>query len=134
MSWHIHLGHPSDMVVNKFLGQSSLDVKDSDKSLWIVYLRAKQTRESFPISNSCASGIFEIIYYDLWGSYKVMSTIGASYFLTILDDCSRAVWIFLSAEKTEVFTILKNYVIWLRPNLIKLLKLFEVILELGFFV
>lgn len=39
------------------------------------------------------------------GPYKVVSTIGESYFLTILDDYSRVVWIYLIAEETEIATI-----------------------------
>lgn len=38
-----------------------------------------------------------------------ISTIGASYFLTIVDDYSRAVWIYLIVEKSEVASMLKEY-------------------------
>lgn len=38
-----------------------------------------------------------------------MSTISASYFHTVFYDYSRAIWIYLIAEKTEVATILKEF-------------------------
>nr|GMD46029.1 Retrovirus-related Pol polyprotein from transposon TNT 1-94 [Ipomoea batatas] len=38
---------------------------------------------------------------DIWGPYKVATTYGHQYFLTILDDHSRAVWIYLMKGKSE---------------------------------
>ncbi|XP_021755434.1 uncharacterized protein LOC110720688 [Chenopodium quinoa] len=64
---------------------------------------AKQTRDSFPSSDSRASRIFEMIHCDLWGSYKTSSTCGAHYFLTIVDDFSRVVWVYLLNNKTKVY-------------------------------
>lgn len=60
-----------------------------------------------------------------------MSTIGALYFLTVLDDYSRAVWIYLIDEKSEMSSVLKGYFAMLRDNFIKLLI---VIMESNFFV
>ncbi|CAI8606732.1 unnamed protein product [Vicia faba] len=53
--------------------------------------RAKQTRETFSLSNKQDSDIFDLIHCDLWGgAYRTPSSCCASYFLTIVDDCSRA--------------------------------------------
>ncbi|GJT84700.1 ribonuclease H-like domain-containing protein [Tanacetum coccineum] len=41
----------------------------------------------------------DLVYLDLWGPYKVVSRDGYKYFLTIVDDYSRAVW--LSDNGTE---------------------------------
>ena len=35
---------------------------------------------------------------------------GAHYFLTILDDASRPVWVYLMKEKEEASSLLKNFV------------------------
>lgn len=64
--WHVRLGHPSDLVVNKFLGQSSFNVsKDSTDKPCTIFLCVKQTHDSFLSSTKNASGIFELIHFDL---------------------------------------------------------------------
>jgi len=72
--------------------------------------RAKQTQNQFDISESKADDIFEIIHCDIWGSYRVPSFCGAHYFLNIVDNASRAVWIYLIREKGEVASILQNFI------------------------
>ncbi|XP_021716606.1 uncharacterized protein LOC110684457 [Chenopodium quinoa] len=85
--WHRRLGHPSEKIVKL-----------------IPAIRAKQTRAIFPDSDSRASRILEMIHCDLWGPYKKASTCGAHYFLTIVDDFSRGVWVYLLNDKTEVYS------------------------------
>ena len=38
-----------------------------------------------------ASVLFELIHVDLWGPYRDLSSCGDVYFLTIVDNFSRAV-------------------------------------------
>ena len=73
-------------------------------------LRAKHPRDKFPLSDNKASRIFEKIHCDLWGPYHHVSSCGARYFLTIVDDFSRAVWIYLLVDKTEVFSMFMAFV------------------------
>lgn len=97
--WHKRLGHPS-LKVTKLA--SKVDFSKSSGILnkaCDVCQRAKQTREKFSLSDHKASDIFEFVHCDLWGTYKTPSSYGASYFLTIVDDFSRAVWIFLLIDK-----------------------------------
>lgn len=84
----------------------SLPFIDSSSSIlnkaYGVCHQAKQTRKSFPISDSRATSRIEIIHCDIWGKNHTHSC-GASYFLTLVDDYSRAVWVYLLFDKTEVF-------------------------------
>lgn len=43
------------------------------------------------------------------GGYRTPSSCGASYFMTIVDDFSRGVWIFLLAAKSEVSITLQFF-------------------------
>ena len=52
---------------------------------------------------------FDLIHCDIWGAYYVKSFCGASYFLTILDDASRCVWVYLMREKSEASQIVKDF-------------------------
>lgn len=64
--------------------------------------RAKQHRLPFPISFSKTENCFELIHIDIWGRYHTASFEGAQYFLSIVDDYSRGVWVYLMQNKTEV--------------------------------
>ncbi|XP_027338026.1 uncharacterized protein LOC113851952 [Abrus precatorius] len=106
--WHKRLGHPSFKVVGfaPHVGKG----KTSDETCDIC-LRAKQTRDGFPISESKVIRNFQLIHCDLWGPYKTTATCGVRYFLTIVDDHSRAVWIYLLIDKKEVSMNLHNFLL-----------------------
>ncbi|CAA7018786.1 unnamed protein product [Microthlaspi erraticum] len=107
--WHRRLGHPSDRVLSH-LPYSICTVKSAENdAVCDVCFRAKQTRDSFHESDNKAAGIFDLIHCDVWGGYRTPSSSGAVYFLTIVDDYSRAVWVFLLVEKREVALTLQNF-------------------------
>ena len=57
------------------------------------------------------------------GPYRVSSSSNANYFLTIVDDFSRCVWIYLLIAKTEVGCILQNFVAMVRRQFDKNVKI-----------
>lgn len=100
--WHKRLGHPSWKTTKLVSNCNVSGVSELKNKVCDTCQRAKQTRETFPLSNKQASDIFDLIHCDLWGAYRTPSSCGASYFLTIVDDCSRAVWISLLFDIKEV--------------------------------
>ncbi|XP_021751608.1 uncharacterized protein LOC110717256 [Chenopodium quinoa] len=102
--WHRRLGHPSDPIVKLVPAVSASSSSKFLNKACEICPQAKQSRDIFPNSDSRASRIFELIHCDLWGSYKTPSTCGAHYFLTIVDDFSRGVWVYLLNDKTEVYS------------------------------
>lgn len=64
--WHKRLDHPSNFMIGKLLGKSSLANKKSI-NLCSIYLQVKQTRDIFPLSLNNAKEIFDLIHGDLWG-------------------------------------------------------------------
>nr|GEY60429.1 putative reverse transcriptase, RNA-dependent DNA polymerase, Gag-polypeptide of LTR copia-type [Tanacetum cinerariifolium] len=50
--------------------------------------KAKQTRDSFPLSENKSPVFGLLMHLDVWGPYKVISMEGFRYFLTIVDDYS----------------------------------------------
>ena len=77
-----------------------------------VCQRAKQTREKFPVSDFRASDVLELIHCDLWGPHRHVSSSGASYFFTIVDDYSRAVWIYSLTDKKKVSRTMKFFFLY----------------------
>ncbi|CAH9108426.1 unnamed protein product, partial [Cuscuta epithymum] len=108
--WHRRLGHPSDRVIRllpHFVTSSS--VKKLNKACEVCP-QAKQVRDSFTINSFRASRILELVHCDLWGPYKTPSTCDAIYFLTLVDDFSRAVWVYLLRDKKEVFRFFLSFI------------------------
>lgn len=105
--WHQRLGHPSEKVVKllPFLCNSSIILNKACD----VCPRAKQTRDSFSPSDHKASRIFELVHCDLWGPYNTVSSCGARYFFTLVDDFSRATWVYLLIDKLEVFKMFMSF-------------------------
>ncbi|CAH9109373.1 unnamed protein product [Cuscuta epithymum] len=107
--WHSRLGHPSTRVLSSVVGLNKSLFKIDMNKTCDACMRGKKTRDVFDINNSRAVEAFELIHCDVWGPYRVPSTCGARYFLTIVDDFSRAVWVHLLQAKSEVSNVLKQF-------------------------
>ncbi|GKD50116.1 ribonuclease H-like domain-containing protein, partial [Tanacetum coccineum] len=89
--WHCRLGHPADPVLNVLKDYLNFDKRDNTVCCEICQ-RAKQTREPFPLSDHKSKNLGDLVHLDLWGPYKVTSSEGFRFFLTVVDDYTRAVW------------------------------------------
>jgi len=83
MVWHYRLGHPSSDIMSIFFKHLSNSIYQD--SLYDVCFRAKQTRNSLPLSHNKAQDLFEIVYCDIWGPYWVSTSCGTRYFLTLVE-------------------------------------------------
>ncbi|KAJ0866536.1 putative RNA-directed DNA polymerase [Helianthus annuus] len=106
-TWHNRLGHPSDQVL--VVLKHSLKIQSSEHGPCDICHRAKQVRVPFPLSEHKSKSVCDLIHLDVWGPYRVTSYDGYKYFLTIVDDFSRAVWCYFLTNKTEVFENLKIF-------------------------
>ncbi|CAA7062674.1 unnamed protein product [Microthlaspi erraticum] len=104
--WHQRLGHPSNGVFD-LLPVVGSRVKDF--STCSTCFKAKQCRDMFLSSNNKSDGVFEMIHLDLWGPYRIASLCNSYYFLTIVDDYSRAVWVYLLHSKAQVGQLLRQF-------------------------
>ena len=103
--WHKRMRHPSLKITQLI---PNIDSSVTGNKACDVCQRAKQIRDSFPLSSHKASSSFELVHCDLWGPYKTPSSCGAYYFLTIVNDFSQVVWIYLLLVKKEVLRVLLN--------------------------
>jgi IS30 family transposase len=51
-----------------------------------------------------------LFHFDIWGLVYVSSIHGHKYFLTALDDYSRFTWIILCKTKSEITTLVQNFI------------------------
>lgn len=120
---HQRLGHPSSLIMS-FISSSSRNCKIKKiLDACDVCYRAKQTRTVFPISDNKNPERFGLIHCDLWGPYTKSSSTGSHYFLTLVDDNSRAVWVYLMKEKTEVPGCFRNFFATVNTQFGKIIKL-----------
>ncbi|CAH9066166.1 unnamed protein product [Cuscuta epithymum] len=70
---------------------------------------AKKKRDVFPTNHNKASRIFELLHCDLWGPHNTPSSCDAVYFLTIVDNFSRSVWVYLLRNKSEVHKVFSTF-------------------------
>nr|KYP48216.1 Retrovirus-related Pol polyprotein from transposon TNT 1-94 [Cajanus cajan] len=108
--WHKRLGHASTKAINMLLVTGFVQNKESCNQFCDIFLREKKSRESFSISENKSMDIFQLIHCDLCGPYRTPIFCGARYFLTIVDDFSRVVWIYLLVNKKEVFHYLSQFI------------------------
>ncbi|KAK9059410.1 hypothetical protein SSX86_022030 [Deinandra increscens subsp. villosa] len=122
--WHARLGHPSETVLNVLKSDLKLTSFKQQEPCEVCH-RAKQHREPFPISDHKSTHLGELVHLDVWGPYRVVSKEGFRYFLTIVDDYSRAVWVFLMKNKTEVFHHIVTFSNLLRNQFKAVVKVFR---------
>nr|KYP60690.1 Retrovirus-related Pol polyprotein from transposon TNT 1-94 [Cajanus cajan] len=105
--WHQKLGHPSRKVY--FLLP---DNNNESKDVNVIHepcdicLIVKQTRSICSSSNSRAINVFHLIHCDIWGAYTLSVICGAHYFLIIVNDCSRVVWVYLMTRLYDLEEIM----------------------------
>ena len=112
--WHQCLGHASYRTLHYLPVCTNLPVQSPPCHVCSL---AKQSRLPFPISTIHTSPIstihtsncFDILHIDIWGPYKILSLTGARFFLTIVDDFSRATSTFLLHHMTDVFHIFSKF-------------------------
>ncbi|KAK2994898.1 hypothetical protein RJ640_001881 [Escallonia rubra] len=114
-TWHLRLGH---LPVNRISLIPDLSVSFDCKktSFCDVCYKAKQTRLSFPLSMNKTQHVFIWIHCDIWGPYKTKSIYGCHFFLTIVDDFSRATWVFLMTHKSETKEYLLQFFNWVHTQ------------------
>ncbi|KAI3825951.1 hypothetical protein L1987_07722 [Smallanthus sonchifolius] len=120
--WHSRLGHPSDQVLKILKINLPFNKQELNHPCDICHM-AKQTRSPFSNSDHTTSQVGDLVHLDLWGPFKVTSREGFKYFLTIVDDFSRAVWLFLLKTKDQVFENIESYFSMIKTQFEKQIKI-----------
>ncbi|KAK3037432.1 hypothetical protein RJ639_031926 [Escallonia herrerae] len=119
--WHRRMGHPSSQPLIHLPTVSV--VSPSLKTICDVCCRAKHSRTVLLDSTRHAMDIFGLVHCDIWGPYRVSTISGTKYFLTIVDDYSRAVWVYLMHDKGQTGTLLRNFCNMVHTQFGKLVKI-----------
>ena len=75
-----------------------------------VCLLAKMRKLSLLSNNHLSDAIVDLIHCDVWGPYHVPTYNGMTFFLTIVDDCSRFTLTYLLKHKSEGSAMLIRFI------------------------
>lgn len=56
---------------------------------------------------------FEILHVDLWGLFYIISLLGHTYFLTLVDDYSRYTWAIFLKSKHQVKSSIIQFITYI---------------------
>ncbi|TXG53283.1 hypothetical protein EZV62_022452 [Acer yangbiense] len=82
---------------------------DSYKDVKAAIKYGKQHRLSFTAAHHNTKKVLEYFHSDFWGPGKVPTHGGSNYFLSLIDDYSRKVWIYLLKSKDQAFDSFKAW-------------------------
>ncbi|GJT58860.1 retrovirus-related pol polyprotein from transposon TNT 1-94 [Tanacetum coccineum] len=69
----------------------------------------KSHRVSFGVGRHTTQGVIDYVHSDLWGPSQVESLGGKRYFLSIVDDYSKRVWVYILRFKHKAFRKFKEW-------------------------
>ncbi|XP_019229949.1 PREDICTED: uncharacterized protein LOC109210920 [Nicotiana attenuata] len=130
--WHVRLGHAS-VPVMQYVSFLHNKVDDNMQNKCNVCPLAKQSRLSFPNNEKRSARAFKLVHMDVWGPYKKSTHDRKHYFFTVVDDFSRATWIFLMQFKNETIIFLKQFVSMVKSQFDTSVKILRTDNGKGFF-
>lgn len=111
--WHARLGHVNFQSLKLMFEKAmvvGLPKIDHPSQLCDGCLIAKQTRFPFPGEAVYrAKERLELVHADLCGPITPSTAAGNKYFLLLVDDYSRMMWVYMLTEKSKAFERFKNF-------------------------
>ncbi|KAL8120516.1 hypothetical protein AgCh_017628 [Apium graveolens] len=109
--WHLRMGHLPISMLHHL--SNVFDKPCRLHTICQVCPKAKHTRVSFPHSSIKTDVACSMVHLDVWGPYKELTRDNYKYFFTIVDDFSRMTWVFLLKNKSEVFPVFCDFVLYI---------------------
>lgn len=74
------------------------------------YILDKQKKVSFSkVGKTPKSEKLELVHTDVWGSTLINSIGGSLYYITIIDNLTRKVWVYFIKKKSKVYDVFKKW-------------------------
>lgn len=111
--WHSRLGHVNFQAIIQMENNgmvNGLPKLKQPKELCTGCLMSKQTRKGFPSKTEFrAKAPLELIHGDLCGPISPPTAAGNRYFLLLVDDHTRVMWVYLQKTKDEALGNFKKF-------------------------
>ena len=94
--WHLHLGHMSEKGLDILRKRGLLENHRVELLQFFEHcVYGKQHHTKFPKVMHITKAIMDYTHFDYWEPSRVPSLGGARYFLSIIDDYSRTICVFM---------------------------------------
>ncbi|KAL0283401.1 UNVERIFIED_CONTAM: Retrovirus-related Pol polyprotein from transposon TNT 1-94, partial [Sesamum angustifolium] len=124
--WHKRLGHISQKGLELLQKEGVLIDKIEKLKFCDECVMGKQHKVQFPASQNpnpvSSSSILDYVHADVWGPSNISTHGGNKYFLSIIDNFSRKVFVFLMKHKSDVFENFRKWKILVENQTGKKLK------------
>jgi len=117
--WHHRLGHAP---VSKLKYINVVPAKVNDQ-VCITCPMSKMFALPFYQSTMATCSVFDLVHMDILGPYKIPTYKNHRFFLTLVDDFSRATWTYLLQHKSQAFTVLRQFYSYVYTQFDKKLKM-----------
>ncbi|TXG65248.1 hypothetical protein EZV62_006523 [Acer yangbiense] len=108
--WHRRLAHVSEKGLMEMSKQGLLCGDKLDKLSFCDHcVYGTMIRVKFNVAKHCTQLILDYIHSDLWGPSRHVSMGDYRYFMSIIDDYSRRVWIYFMKTKDETLQKFKDW-------------------------
>ncbi|KAH9669015.1 hypothetical protein KPL70_021617 [Citrus sinensis] len=108
--WHLRLGHMSIKGLQELSKQGLLG---GDRIQQLEFCEncifGKSHRSKFNKGEHMSKQVLDYAHIDLWGPAQVPSLSGGRYFMSLIDDYSRKVWIYILKIKDQA---LEKFKVW----------------------
>lgn len=109
--WHKRLNHISlkglTILANKNMFSRVQNALLKKCSHYLVGKQNKVAFKSSPLSRMQST--FDLVYSDLCYLMKTKTLGGALYFVTLIDDHSRKIWVYMLKTKNQVLDVFKKF-------------------------
>ncbi|TXG60237.1 hypothetical protein EZV62_014810 [Acer yangbiense] len=124
--WHKRFGHMSERGLSELSKQNLLNGDNVNKLEFCENcVLGKQHRLSFSTAQHNTKKILKYVHSDLWGPSKVPTHGGNLYFLSLIDDFTRKVWVYLLKSKDLAFESFKAWKLLVENQTSKRVKVEE---------
>ena len=102
------------------------EIQEKHEGVYKGCAKGKNTKKTFPSSESKEKGILEIIHSNVCGSMSSISLSGYVYYVSFIDDFSRKTWIYFMKNKDEVFSKFKEFKTLIKNHTEKKINIFSI--------
>jgi len=111
--WHQRYGHLNIQYLSQLSREGLVsglpDIQTQHLGVCGAYQTGKQHRSSFKDGESWRASVLQLIHADICGPMNTSSVTGCKYFLLIVDDFSRKMWVYFLKHKSDVFSIFQKF-------------------------
>ena len=123
--WHSRLGHVSISRVKQLVSRGLLGSVSNKSFECMPSQFGKQTALPFNNNVSHALSSFDLIHYDVLGSFPISTPGGSRYFVIFVDDFSRYTWIYLFKNRSKLYQIYRDFTKMIETQFSKPIKVFR---------